>query len=117
MTEIINVAKALSDENRYNIIRLLLQRNYCVGALSKRLEISESAVSQHLKLLRSAGIVNGEKRGYFTHYSINRDILKETAKQIIELSQSESINSGCDKNTSEHHNCCKTNMNNDKNTN
>ncbi|MFW5780166.1 MAG: ArsR/SmtB family transcription factor [Bacillota bacterium] len=97
MTDIVNVAKALSDETRYDLIKLLLQHNYCVGALAKRLDISESAVSQHLKILRNAGIVKGDKRGYFTHYYINRNLLKQTAKKIMELSELQCVDAGCSK--------------------
>ena len=42
------VFKALADENRMLILRLLLRRNCCVRALSRLLDISEAAVSQHL---------------------------------------------------------------------
>ena len=53
--------KALADENRMLILRLLLRRNCCVRALSRQLDISEAAVSQHLKVLREAGLILGEK--------------------------------------------------------
>lgn len=55
--------RALADENRWKILSLLSENQYCVRALSKILNITESAVSQHLKLLREANIVIGEKRG------------------------------------------------------
>lgn len=85
--ELVNVLKALSDEIRYKLVNLLLKNDLCVGALATRLKISESAVSQHLKVLRNAGIVRGDKRGYYTHYYVDRDILKIAADQIIALSQ------------------------------
>ena len=55
--------KALSDETRMKIVILLLKNNYCVRALAKELKISEAAVSQHLKVLREAGLLTGEKKG------------------------------------------------------
>ncbi len=87
MTDLVNMLKALSDDTRYRLVNLLLKHDLCVGALAARLDISESAVSQHLKVLRSAGIVRGDKRGYYTHYYVDREILKEAADQIIELSR------------------------------
>ncbi|MGD9552403.1 MAG: ArsR/SmtB family transcription factor [Candidatus Caldatribacteriota bacterium] len=101
MVELINILKALSDETRYQLVNLLLKHDLCVGALATRLNISESAVSQHLKILRDAGIVKGEKRGYYTHYYVDRKVLKEAADQIIQLSQVIAINQNA------HHDCPK----------
>ncbi len=87
MTELISILKALSDDTRYNLVNLLLKHDFCVGALATRLNISESAVSQHLKILRDAGIVRGDKRGYYTHYYVDREILKQAAGQLLKLSK------------------------------
>ncbi len=106
MTELIRTLKALSDETRLNLVKLLLKHNYCVGALSKQLNISKSAVSQHLKILRVAGIVKGEKRGYYTHYFVNRELLKDTASKIVELSNLAPADKGCTKNMSDGKTCC-----------
>lgn len=80
MDKLIEVLKALADETRFKIINILLTHDFCVGALAKQLDISQAAVSQHLQILRKAGIVKGEKRGYWTHYSVDREILLETAE-------------------------------------
>lgn len=79
------VLKALADETRMNILTLLLERNFCVRALARHLEITEAAVSQHLKVLRDAGLVQGEKKGYFTHYHVQREILHDLAQEIEAL--------------------------------
>ena len=50
-----------------------------MNALVNHLAISQSAVSQHLRVLREAGLVNSEKRGYWMHYSAN----KKKAEQFI----------------------------------
>lgn len=76
------VLKALSDNTRLNIIELLLNKNYCVRALSKKLNISESAVSQHIKILKENNLLIGKKNGYHIHYDVNRDMLLKLAKQI-----------------------------------
>ena len=83
----LDTIKALSDKTRFNIVLLLLENDLCVGALANKLNISKAAVSQHLQLLRKAGIATGEKRGYFTHYYINKDVLKNVANQFNELSE------------------------------
>jgi len=94
VAELINILKALSDETRYSMVRLLVKHDFCVGALATRLNISESAVSQHLRVLRNAGIVKGDKRGYYTHYYVDREVLERAAQKIIELSYSTPENKG-----------------------
>ncbi len=84
-TEYVQVLKALADETRFNLLNLLLTHDLCVGALARHLSISEAAVSQHLGKLREAGLVRGEKRGYWTHYSVDRERLGELADSLTEL--------------------------------
>ncbi|MFA5675946.1 MAG: metalloregulator ArsR/SmtB family transcription factor [Christensenellales bacterium] len=79
------VLKAIADETRMKIISLLLRYNYCVRALARKLELSEGAVSQHLKVLRDAGLLIGERKGYFMHYDVNRDVLYKLAAEIESL--------------------------------
>ena len=74
--------RALADESRRRIILLLLRHNCCVSALARKLDISESAVSQHLRLLRQAGLLTGERRGRFMHYAIDRERLRALAREI-----------------------------------
>jgi DNA-binding transcriptional ArsR family regulator len=66
---ITRVFRALAVEKRVEIIQLLAGRTLCVGALSNRLGISAGAVSQHLRILKDAGLVEPDRRGYFIHYS------------------------------------------------
>ncbi len=79
------VLKAISDETRMNILTLLLKHNYCVRALANELELTEATISQHLKVLREAGLLEGERRGYFMHYLVNRSVLLKLAKEIEAL--------------------------------
>lgn len=83
------VLKAISDETRMKILSLLLRHNYCVRALARKLKFSEGAVSQHLKVLRDAGLLIGEKKGYFMHYDVNRDVLHALAAEIEALASME----------------------------
>jgi ArsR family transcriptional regulator len=101
MDELLLILKALADETRFHIITLLLRHDLCVGALAKRLNISEAAVSQHLQLLRKAGVVKGEKRGYYTHYGVNREALRDAAAKIVEMaSRIPQLEGNCRKNAS-----------------
>ena len=60
--------KVLGEPTRLKIFQCLLERKHCVRSLSKKLGISESAVSQHMKIMKDAELVCGEKYGYHTHY-------------------------------------------------
>jgi ArsR family transcriptional regulator len=86
-TEFVKILKALADETRFNLLNLLLTHDLCVGALARHLKISEAAVSQHLKYLRDAGLVKGEKRGYWTHYTVAKERLIELAERLKDLTR------------------------------
>jgi ArsR family transcriptional regulator, arsenate/arsenite/antimonite-responsive transcriptional repressor len=77
--------KALSDETRFSLLDLLLTQDLCGKALALRLGVSEAAVSQHLKILRDAGLVEGEKRGYWIHYSVQKAVLEEMVQELERL--------------------------------
>lgn len=89
MNKLIEKFKALGDETRFKIFLLLAEKQICVRGLANALGISESAVSQHLKVLRNAGLIRGEKVGYFTHYKVQREVLKELEGIIGELAKNE----------------------------
>lgn len=77
--------KALGDPSRYRLLQLMSARSYCVRALAKSSGLSESAVSQHLKILREAGLVYGVKRGYYTHYCVDKDALDRVIRDLESL--------------------------------
>ena len=81
--------KALGEPMRLKIYLALLERKHCVRSLSRKLGISESAVSQHLKVMRDAELVYGEKYGYHTHYlpvQAAADLLAERFRQMQQAS-------------------------------
>ena len=79
------VFKALAHETRWRMIELLLGHSLCVGALAQALGVTEAAASQHLQILRKAGLVRGEKRGYWTHYLVQTEVLERLGKELSEL--------------------------------
>jgi len=76
----------LADPTRLKLLRLLAQQRepnaLCVNALAYRLGVTQSAVSQHLRVLKSASLVKGERRGYRIHYFINQETLMQAQQQI-----------------------------------
>lgn len=87
MNKLIEKFKALGDETRFKIFLLLAEKQICVKGLANALSISDSAVSQHLKVLKNTGLIKGEKIGYFTHYKVQRNVLKELEGIISELAK------------------------------
>ena len=69
----------LAVDTRVRIIRLLKDGPLCVMAIASRLDVTQGAVSQHLRIMRDAGIVSAEKRGYYMHYRLNHNTLKRWA--------------------------------------
>lgn len=68
--DMVKLFKALSVETRLRIVQLLSRRTLCVGSFSNLLGVSAGAISQHLRILRDAGLVEAERRGYFIHYYV-----------------------------------------------
>ena len=68
--EVARVFKALADENRLRILDLLCSGEKCACELLEDLQISQSTLSHHMKLLCDAGIVYGRKDGKWVYYSI-----------------------------------------------
>lgn len=69
--ELSEALKALAVPSRLKIMELLSTRSYCVNALTARLGISQPAVSQHLAVLKRAGLVDTSKAGTKVHYRVN----------------------------------------------
>jgi ArsR family transcriptional regulator len=79
----------LADGTRLRLVKLLCRQPepdaLYVNALARILGVSQSAVSQHLRILKGIGLVNGERRGYHIHYSLNREMLERYRKLISEV--------------------------------
>jgi ArsR family transcriptional regulator len=75
------VFSALADPTRLKLVKLLKRQRdpdaLCVNALAALLGVTQSAVSQHLRVLRATGLVKGERRGYHIHYFVNQDALEK----------------------------------------
>jgi DNA-binding transcriptional ArsR family regulator len=70
MEQLVKVFKALSNNVRLEILSLLAEGPLCVNALVNQLNVSQPAVSQHLRILENAELVRGNKMGYWVHYSL-----------------------------------------------
>jgi len=79
--------KALGEPTRLSIFQQLLIRKHCVRSLSRKLGITESAVSQHMKVLKEAGLVYGERFGHHIHYLPKQDSLDGLCSAFSEMKQ------------------------------
>jgi DNA-binding transcriptional ArsR family regulator len=80
--ELARLLKVLAVGTRLRVVQVLRGRALCVGALASHLDVTQGAVSQHLRVMRDAGLVIGEKRGYYVHYRLNERTLDRWRKQI-----------------------------------
>jgi DNA-binding transcriptional ArsR family regulator len=70
--DLANFAKAIAHPARIAILKVLAQRNECIcGEIVEILPLAQSTISQHLKELRSAGLINGTVDGPRSCYCIN----------------------------------------------
>jgi len=65
------VFKALCDENRLAILELLRGGEKCACVLLEQLDLGQSGLSYHMKILVESGIVESRQEGKWTHYKIN----------------------------------------------
>jgi len=72
------VFEALSSTPRRLILSYLSEASLTAGEIAERFDMSRPALSKHLKLLESAGLVESEKQGQYVHYSITGDNLVNT---------------------------------------
>ncbi len=82
MKESADLFKILSVDKRIEIIELLKKEPTSVNALAEALGITQSAVSQHLRVLKGAGFVKDERQGYWIYYSLNKDVLEKCRQRL-----------------------------------
>ncbi|KNF08601.1 putative transcriptional regulator [Gottschalkia purinilytica] len=93
MDKIVQIFKALGDETRLKILIILSRRRICAKGIAKHLDISEAAVSQHIKVLKESGIIVGKKVGYYVHYDLQEPVILEMIKFIEQISNDHTISS------------------------
>jgi ArsR family transcriptional regulator len=71
--QISEMYKLLADKTRLTILALLKEKELCVCDIHEIMEMTQPNVSQHLRKLKSGGMVNEKKRGQWVYYSLNLD--------------------------------------------
>lgn len=85
MENFVKSCKAMGDGTRFKILSMLLQKSFCVNAIAHQLGVSQSAVSQHMRVLREAGLVESDKQGYFVHYSVSSQGIEQFRQDVERL--------------------------------
>ncbi|WP_420412906.1 ArsR/SmtB family transcription factor [Roseibium sp.] len=76
------IFRALADPTRRSLYERLANGALNASDLRQGLEISQPAVSQHLKVLRSAGLIQEQRQGRFVNYEVNPDGLVQIAQWL-----------------------------------
>lgn len=94
--QVARIAKALSNPARIAILEFLAQQNTCFfGAIHEVLPISKATVSQHLKELREAGLIQGEIEAPKVKYCIQKEnwaLAQKMFKEFFEISKGNCCN-------------------------
>jgi ArsR family transcriptional regulator, arsenate/arsenite/antimonite-responsive transcriptional repressor len=84
--EVAKLCWAIAHPARVRILRILLARNACIcGELVDQMPLAQSTVSQHLKILKDAGLVQGEIDGPKVCYCVNPQGLRRLKALVAEL--------------------------------
>lgn len=86
------VFKALCDEKRLAILELLRSGEKCACVLIERMDMGQSALSYHMKILCESGIVDSRPEGKWTHYRLSEVGSKHAATLLLQLTTPNTVN-------------------------
>jgi len=75
--DLIEIFKALGDENRIRILNLLIRQELCVCEIETILDMTQSNASRHLNKLKTSGIITSEKKSQWVYYRIDNKFVQE----------------------------------------
>ena len=86
LLEAVTICKALSDNNRMQIVQMLSDGEKCACKLLEAFEITQPTLSHHMKILCECGLVNDKKVGKWHHYSLNCETMQGFKRFIENIS-------------------------------
>jgi len=92
MRDFAKLFKALSDETRIRILKVLLERECCVCEVMQVLDISQSRASRNLRVLEDAGFIKSRRDGPWVVYSIAEQATSSYAAPLIEMLRGSLVN-------------------------
>jgi ArsR family transcriptional regulator len=91
ITEGPTALSALADPLRWRIVELLGHEELCVCHLVEELDVAQPLVSHHLKVLRDAGLVVGERFRYWTYYRLVPGVVVAIADELRTIAEREPV--------------------------
>ena len=79
------VFQALSDPNRLMILEMLQSRERCACELLEELDIVQSTLSHHMKILCDSGLVDSHRHGKWMHYSLSKKVCEAVKNLLNEI--------------------------------
>ena len=79
------VYRALSDPTRRQILKLLREKDLTAGEIAEHFTMTKPSLSKHFNILRSAGLIQGEKSGVTITYHLNVSVLEEAIMALMEI--------------------------------
>ena len=96
-SEIAGICKALGDENRVKIIKMLSSGELCACRILEALDITQPTLSHHMKILSDCALVAARKEGKWPYYSVNSGRFSEFKDSISEISRTKAEACRCGK--------------------
>lgn len=79
------IFKALSDDTRREILKLLSKGDLTAGEIASNFDMSKPSISKHLNILKEAELISFEKNGQYVIYSINVTVLQTALGKFLDF--------------------------------
>ncbi len=87
LRDLLRLFRALSDETRLRMLKLLMQRELCVCEIMQALDVSQSRASRNLGLLEDAGILRSRRVGAWVHYALDDAWASGRGQEVLAVLQ------------------------------
>ncbi len=87
ITDMSNIFKIISNENRLKILSILSSNEVCACVLLENLSINQSTLSHHMKMLVDGGLVSARKHQQWMYYKVNNEFCFDLISQFKDLLQ------------------------------
>ncbi|UCD17877.1 MAG: winged helix-turn-helix transcriptional regulator [Candidatus Zixiibacteriota bacterium] len=84
MNNIVNITKALADDNRVRALMILAGHELCLCQIIELLNLAPSTVSRHMSILRRAGLVESRKENRWVYYSLPKGNIPSYVTDVLE---------------------------------
>lgn len=96
-TKFAEISAVLGNENRLKIVLLLKNGTLCACKILENLNITQPTLSSHIKILKSANLINAKSDGKWQYYTLNYEILENFKEFLNQNFNAENSQKGCEK--------------------